>query len=88
MLALAGGNSRLLSLFGADVKPWRNTNYTAELEKASLPQPFLSVACPDTLRSNLHLIDSKLSAMSKVTGCNSANNVFLILLFVFSIVFT
>lgn len=71
MLAIAGGNSRMLALFGAGVRPWRNTNYSAELEKSSLPVPFLSLACSETIRSNMTLIDQRLSAMSKQSGCNS-----------------
>ncbi|CAK9028794.1 Uncharacterized protein SCF082_LOCUS18513, partial [Durusdinium trenchii] len=48
MLAIAGGNSRMLALFGAGVRPWRNTNYSAELEKSSLPVP-MQILCWDPM---------------------------------------
>ncbi|CAK8986208.1 unnamed protein product, partial [Durusdinium trenchii] len=57
MLSLAGGNKKLLSMFGADTKPFRSTNYYAKLESASLPVPFLSIAKPEDLQQNMRLID-------------------------------
>ena len=69
MLSLAGGNKKLLSMFGADTKPFRSTNYYAELESASLPVPFLSIAKPEDLQQNMRLIDERLSGMTRTHGC-------------------
>ena len=65
-LALAGGNKEMLKLFGRSLVSCSPN--VANLHAKSLPNPVLALDNPERLRTNLALIDQRLSASTQSSG--------------------
>ena len=82
LLCLASrGNRHLLKIFGAHTRPFsahKNNNYSAALQKASLPIPFNAIDRPGALGHNFLMIDQQLSVISDTSGRNWHAFIFMI----------
>lgn len=65
-LALAGANSELLKMFGRSIASC--TPMVADLHVQSLPNPVMALNHMERLRTNITLIDQRLSATTQTTG--------------------
>ncbi|CAK9015951.1 unnamed protein product [Durusdinium trenchii] len=79
-LALYTGNVSLLRKFGVPNKK-KNRCWESDLERANLPQPFVSLSDPGKLKSNVTVIEQRLSEMTQNTGCDLASRLSRLLFF-------